>query len=102
MSEQLTPEDIEDLRNWLLETARARGAVIRRDILLRAAAQFLQLRDIITSFRSLQAEDVTDEQVEAVQTQAPEGLPEIGRSTIASVMRGMLASLDEHEKGAMA
>ena len=95
MSEQLTPEEIEQWRAAMADRALLGGYGD-------AIAYMLQLRDIITSFRSLQAEDVTDEQVEAVQTQAPEGLPEIGRSTIASVMRGMLASLDEHEKGAMA
>lgn len=65
------------------------------DQLAEAIAYMLHLRDIITSLRSLQAEDVTDEQVEAVQTQAPEGLPGICRTTIASVMRGMVASLDK-------
>ena len=62
MSEQLTPEQIDYLREWLPATARGRGAAIRRDILLRAAAQFLQLHDERERLRNLQAGDVTEEQ----------------------------------------
>ena len=94
MSEHLTAEEIERLRDWLLVTGRGTGAAIDSNILARASRQFLQLYDTLQSLRNLQPQDVTEEQLEAVQTQAPEGLPEIGRSTIVSVMRGMLASLD--------
>lgn len=62
MSEQLTPEEVEDLREWAAATARGCGAAIRRDILLRAAAQFLRLHDERERLRNLQAEDVTEEQ----------------------------------------
>lgn len=92
MSERLTREEIESLRVWRM---RDIGMQIHPVSQVLIVDYMLRLHDTLERLRKLQAEDVMDEQLEAVQTEAPEGLPEIGRPTIASVMRGMLASLDK-------
>jgi len=91
MSERLTPEEIERLREadecWDLGTTG-----------LRAVREMLRLHDLVERLRRLQAEDVTDEQRAAWWASQWEQNDTVRshRTMIAAAVRVIVASLDKN------
>ena len=83
MSERLTAEEIERLRETLPEWHQALPLHV-----IRIAEHMLHLHDIIQRLQNLQSSDVTPEELEACNNEAVGWM--VYSHTIAAVCRGML------------